>query len=436
MKTIDRYIFWELLKIFIISVGVLTTILFLDKILFLTELIINKGVSFIEVVRMMVYISPAFLALTIPMSVLVASVAAFNQLSGENELVAMKASGWSFMKILRPVLIFSVMTYIITNFIMFFALPWGNQSFKQIIYDIVQNRAHFDIRPNVFNRDFDRLLLFVGEKEDENSMKNIFIADTLASDVPKIILAEEGTILSNPEILKIQLKLKNGTIHDLSEKRKHYQILNFDRYDLNLDLPRRQDLQKRLAKGNRELSFGELAAKIERLKKAGKKAFKEEVEISKKFSIPFTCLLFGFVGAPLGVKSSRSGRSGGFVISLIVILVYYMGLISMQNLGSVGKVHPLLSVWAPNVLLAAVAAYLIYKTHKEIPFRMINWVEDGFIITYEVLRRWYLRWFVKSESTTSAHIVGKAQRNIDEAARTILKSKMQKIETGKLPRRT
>jgi len=434
MKTLDRYIFAEMLKIFILSVGVLTTILFLDKILFLTELIINKGVSFLEVMWMMVYISPAFLALTIPMSVLVASIVAFNQLSGENELVAMKASGWSFMRILRPVLVFSVMTYIVTNFIMFFALPWGNQSFKQIIYDIVQNRAHFDIRPNVFNRDFDRLVLFVGEKEDENSMKNIFIADTLVSDTPKIILAEEGTILADPEILKIQLKLKNGTIHDLSEKRKHYQILNFDRYDLNLDLPRRQDLQKRLAKGNRELSFGELSKKIERLKKAGEKPFKEEVEISKKFSIPFTCLLFGFVGAPLGVKSSRSGKSGSFAISLMVILVYYMGLISMQNLGSVGAVPPLLSVWIPNVLLAAVAAYLIYKTYREIPFRMINWVEDGFFIAYETLRRWYLRRFVKSEYP-SAHIVEKSQQSIDEAARTILKSKMEKIKMGKIPRR-
>ena len=132
MKTIDRYIFRELLKIFTISVGVLTTMLFLDKILFLTEMIVNKGVSFMEVVWMMVYIAPAFLALTIPMSVLVASVVTFNEMSGENELVAMKASGWSFLRILKPLLIFSVMAYVCTNFIMFYALPWGNQSFKQI----------------------------------------------------------------------------------------------------------------------------------------------------------------------------------------------------------------------------------------------------------------------------------------------------------------
>ncbi|MFQ5716945.1 MAG: LptF/LptG family permease, partial [Nitrospinales bacterium] len=83
MKIIDRYIIKELTKVFALSLGALTSILFLDKLLFLTELIVNKGVPFMEVVRMMVYISPAFLALTIPMSVLVTSVVTFNQFSAD-----------------------------------------------------------------------------------------------------------------------------------------------------------------------------------------------------------------------------------------------------------------------------------------------------------------------------------------------------------------
>ena len=102
MQTIDRYIFQELIKIFGISVCALTMILYLDKFLFLTELIINKGVTFIEVVRMMVYISPAFLALSIPMSVMVASVVTFSQFSAESELVAMKAGGFGFLQLMKP----------------------------------------------------------------------------------------------------------------------------------------------------------------------------------------------------------------------------------------------------------------------------------------------------------------------------------------------
>ena len=158
-KTIDRYIFSELLKIFLISIFAMTMILYLDKFLFLAEMIVNRGVSFIEMVMMMVYISPAFFAITIPMAVLMASVVTFNQFSVNNEWVAMKSCNWSFIELMKPVLFFSLFAYFIANIVMFWAVPWGNQSYKVLVYDIIKNRANVDIQPNVFNRDFKNLIL-------------------------------------------------------------------------------------------------------------------------------------------------------------------------------------------------------------------------------------------------------------------------------------
>ena len=122
-KTIDRYIFKELLKIFIISAGALTTVLYLDKFLFMAEMIVNRGVSSWELLLMMIYISPAFLALTIPMSVLFASVISFNQFSANNEWIAMKACNWSFLELMKPVACFGFLTYLLANIIRFTALP-------------------------------------------------------------------------------------------------------------------------------------------------------------------------------------------------------------------------------------------------------------------------------------------------------------------------
>jgi lipopolysaccharide export system permease protein len=434
MTTIDRYIIKELLKIFTLSVTALTAILFLDKILFLTELIINKGVEFTEVSLMMLYISPAFLALTIPMSVMVAAVVAFSQFSADSELIAMKASGFSFLRLMRPVLVFSLAAYIATNFIMFYALPWGNQSFKQIIYDILQNRINFDIKEDVFNKDFDNLVILIANKESDHHLKKIFIADSTQSQTPKVILAEEGKIVSDPKTLRIQLNLTNGTIHELSEKRRHYQILKFDRYDLTLALPKSQDLQRKAMKGNRELSFVELRNKIKRLKKEGSKTNYEEVELSKKFSLPFTCLLFGFIGAPLGVKSSRSGKSGSFSISAVAILVYYVGLIATQNLGSHGKINPLVSVWIPNFIAMVVAYYLVSKMHKEIPFRFLNQIEDFIVIYFQKIKSWYIDRFKSLPSNPNeSRVIGKKQKKIDQTTRGILKGKMAKLGSSKTP---
>ncbi len=386
MRIINKYILIELLKIFSISAGFLTALLYMDKILYLTELIINRGASFFEVFRMIVYISPAFLALTIPISVLVASVATFNQFSSDNEWVAMKGNGWSFLEMMKPVLYFSLIAYLFTNIIMLYALPWGNQSFKKLIYDIVQKRASFEIKPNVFNKDFDNLMVLVKKKENGEVLKDIFISDATATENPKIIVAEEGVVISNPDLLKIQLQLKNGAIHDLGEKKNNYKLMNFERYDLTLDLPNTERLQNKALVGNRELSIKQLLNKIDAALLEGRTDYPAQVELSKKLSIPFTCLIFGFFGAPLGIKSSRSGKSGSYAIAAAAIGVYYIGFVSAQNLGSIGKLDPYLSVWIPNIIYLALMIYMVYKMQRELPFKWLNKFGDFFLGLYEVFQ--------------------------------------------------
>ncbi|MFP6637371.1 MAG: LptF/LptG family permease [Nitrospinaceae bacterium] len=371
-KIIDKYIFCELIKMFLISIFTMTMILYSDKFLFMAEMIVNRGVSSIEIFMMLIYISPSFLAITIPMATLMASVVTFNQFSANNEWIAMKASNMSFLDLMKPVLGFSILAYILANIVMFWALPWGNQSYKVLVYDIIKNRANVDIKPNVFNRDFKDLILMVKEHQDNSVLKGVFIADTSKPEAPQIITSEEGFIVSNRETLKIQLKLKNGTIHELSKKRSAYQTLNFDRYDINLSIPDTERLEQEALVGNRELSLSKILKKIKDMKEKGLPTSGPEVELSKKFSIPFTCLLFAFLGAPLGIKSSRSGKSGSFGITLGVIMVYYLGLIMTQNLGRLGHIHSYTSVWIPNAILIIVVIYVVYKMQKELPFRFLE----------------------------------------------------------------
>jgi lipopolysaccharide export system permease protein len=389
-KIIDRYILTELLKIFFISIFAMTMVLYLDKFLFMAEMIVNRGVSFLELVLMMVYISPAFLAVTIPMAVLMASVVTFNQFSANNEWVAMKACNISFIQLMKPVLFFSLIAYLMANIIMFWALPWGNQSYKVLVYDIIKNRANVDIKPNVFNRDFKNLILLVKEHQQNSLLKGVFIADTSKEGSPQIITSDQGVILSNPKTLKIQLKLDRGTIHQLSNEGGDYQTLNFDRYDINLSLPDTERLEKKALVGNRELSFTQIREKIVEMKQKGLPTSGPEVELSKKFSIPFTCLLFAFLGAPLGIKSSRSGKSGSFGVTLAVIMFYYVGLILTQNLGRIGKLHSYTSVWIPNIILITVVIYVIYKMHKELPFRFMERFVDILITLFDYVKKLFV----------------------------------------------
>ena len=414
INIIDRYILRELIKIFLITVGALTTVLYLDKFLFITENIVNRGVSIMEVFLIMIYISPSYLALTVPISVLVASVATFNQFSASNEWVAMKSCHLSFMQTMRPVLIFSIFTYIVAVIIMVYALPWGNYAYKQKTYEIIKNRADINIKPNIFNYDFKDLVILAQKREKKLQFRGILIADTTQSKSPKIITANQAIILPNIESLKIRLELTNGTIHELGDKLSEYQIINFDTYELNLDLPDTVQLEEEALVGHRELSINLLLKQIKDFENKGLPTFAAKVELSKKFAIPFTCLLFGLLGAPLGIHSSRGGKSGSFATSIMVILLYYMGLIFAQNMGKSGQVEPYSSIWVPNIIIFFIIVYTSYKMQKDLPFNLTNRIVDKLRTIHKLLSPFYLKLLPGTNDNRIKSLQYEASRQVEE----------------------
>ena len=414
INIIDRYILRELIKIFLITVGTLTTVLYLDKFLFIAENIVNRGVSILEVFLIMLYISPSYLALTVPISVLVASVATFNQFSASNEWVAMKSCHLSFMQTMRPVLIFSIFTYIVAVIIMVYALPWGNYAYKQKTYEIIKNRADINIKPNILNYDFKDLVILAKKREKKFQFRDILLADTTQSKSPKIITANQAIILPNIESLKIRLELTSGTIHELGDKLSEYQTINFDTYELNLSLPDTAQLEKEALVGHRELSINLLLKQIKDFENKGLPTFAAKVELSKKFAIPFTCLLFGLLGAPLGIHSSRGGKSGSFATSIMVILLYYMGLIFAQNMGKSGQVEPYSSIWVPNIIIFCIIVYTSYKMQKDLPFNFINRIVDNLSITHKLLSAFYLKLLPHTDNNRMKLLKYEASRQVDE----------------------
>ena len=414
INIIDRYILRELIKIFLITVGALTTVLYLDKFLFIAENIVNRGVSILEVFLIMIYISPSYLALTVPISVLVASVATFNQFSASNEWVAMKSCHLSFMQTMRPVLIFSIFTYIVAVIIMVYALPWGNYAYKQKTYEIIKNRADINIKPNILNYDFKDLVILAKKREKKFQFRDILLADTTQSKSPKIITANQAIILPDIESLKIRLELTSGTIHELGDKLSEYQTINFDTYELNLSLPDTAQLEKEALVGHRELSINLLLKQIKDFENKGLPTFAAKVELSKKFAIPFTCLLFGLLGAPLGIHSSRGGKSGSFATSVMVILLYYMGLIFAQNMGKSGQVEPYSSIWVPNIIVLFVIVYTSYKMQKDLPFNLTNRIVDNLSTIHKLLSPFYLKLFPGTNDNRIKSLKYEASRQVDE----------------------
>ncbi len=372
MKILDRYILIELTKFFILSIFTLTLVLFLDQLHFLSEMILNRGVAVKDVLTLLLYISPAFLALTIPLSVLFASLMTFSRLSADNEITAARASGLSMYRLMLPVFVLAFITFFASLYIMVNLQHRGNYSFKNLIFQLSTKKAGLNIKTGVFSDAFNELIMYVENIEPGTSrLKNIFIYDTAGNSEPKIITASEGNFASDQDSMKLILQLKDGTIHRVEDKMDRYQLLSFHTYEIIIDMGRGNG-DVSVKKEPREMSIEELKKRIASLKKENKESYAEDVEIQTKYSLPFSCIVFGLFGAPLGIRLHRSGRRGGLGIGIIIIVLDYILLMAGQSLGREGRIPPVIALWLPNILIGGIAVYLLDKVSKDImPFEFV-----------------------------------------------------------------
>ena len=105
-----------------------------------------------------------------------------------------------------------------------------------------------------------------------------------------------------------------------------------------------------------------------------------EVEIHKKFSIPFSCIIFVLLGAPLAIRSGKKGMTMSISFSILFFLIYYVFLITGEKVADRRLLEPWLAMWLPNIVLFAAAAALLWSTVRE--SQTINW--DRF----NLLKRW------------------------------------------------
>ena len=151
-----------------------------------------------------------------------------------------------------------------------------------------------------------------------------------------------------------------------------YSTISFDSGNLYLDIS-----HALVSRGPEETDFNEIGSlelyqDLKRARTEGKPTIEIESELHKRLSIPFACLLFGMIGAPLGIRRSRSGKSAGISVALLVFLVYYMVLAAGTNLSDTGKLSPAIAYWLPNVLMTIVAGILVYQKGHEVDFNILR----------------------------------------------------------------
>jgi lipopolysaccharide export system permease protein len=367
-KILDRYITRELLPPFFLSISVLTLALFLQRIFRLMEVVLSKGSPLAETGKLLLYIMPGFLAMTIPMSLLVAALTAFTRLSSDSEVTAMKASRVSLYAMVRPVLQLSVLLFFVTSAITHFLAPHANFAFKAQLFNMLKARAMVGLEQGVFSSTFDGMVIYVDKMNSLDDMQGIFLSDERSGSEPYTIVAKQGRLITNMENLNVTLVMEHGSIHLQPRAEDVYSLMFFDSGSLNIDINRATMRYSGSGRNIDEMDSRELLGALRHARTAGEPTKMIEIEFQKRMSISYACLVFGLIGAPLGIRKSRTGRSAGIAISILVILVYYLILGTAARLADSGAVSPAAATWFPNGLITIAAVAMVVKKGDEIYF--------------------------------------------------------------------
>jgi LPS export ABC transporter permease LptG/LPS export ABC transporter permease LptF len=376
MRTIDRYILRQLAWPFSLGLTVFTFLLIVPELMKYAEDYISKGVPLWVVGQLIVTLLPFSLALTIPMSVLLALLVAFGRLSADREFVALQACGVSLYRLFRPVALVAVTSCLATAYVYMVLIPVGNQTFREITFNIVASSAENEVKPRVFFDGFPNVVIYARELPPTGGWDGVFIADNRAGEGSSVYLARHGRAVVNREAKTVEMVLEDWTRHE-ADPSGEYRVFRGAHMVLNLN-PAGMFPAGGVAKGLREMSVPELRARIDSMREAGVSPHTEVFELHKRYSIPAACLVFGLIGLALGATNRRDAKLASFVLGIGVIFAYYLLLWFGQSLVKGQRIPSPIAAWLPNLVLGALGVVL---------FRWRDRVADRPIPIPEALRR-------------------------------------------------
>ena len=352
------------------------------------SLIINKGVAFNQIAMVFISIIPTFLEIAIPLATLLGVMLAFARFSGDSELIVMRASGISLSQLIRPVLLFGILSAVLCLYVSLQLRPWGYKSLAKSLFEIARSKSTAGLDAGIFNKL--GLLTLYAEEIDHSSgeIDRVLIDDRRGDDTRKIVTAQSGQIISDPVTQTITFHLKDGYIHEIIENK--YVLTNYSTNNITMSSeevydPSAQKKKKRA----RMMSNVEISDEFEKLtqmkeqpvpyvglspEELSQEALKEKItklklERGRRYSMPFAAFILALLAMPLGIHPPRTQRTWGAGLSVTVgmlVFVIYYGLFSFGlALGESGSLNPYLALWIPNIVAILVTFYTLMKMKTE-----------------------------------------------------------------------
>ncbi|MFC1531935.1 LptF/LptG family permease [Thermodesulfobacteriota bacterium] len=369
--TLFKYLSREIWSIFFVSLLVFIFIIMATRMMGM-DLLVNQRVSPVHILNIVLCLLPRVIIFSMPAACLMCVLLAFIRISSDNEIIALSSSGISLYQMLAPVIFFSLMSYLIASFIAIYGVPWGNRSYRDVIYRIIKSKANVDIKEKIFYEPFDGMVFYINSfSPRERTMKDLFVVDRQTSLTARTIVAKKGRILSNRDSNIITIHFIDGTIFMIEKDFGTTRSMKFDTFDLNIDL---RDIMSRIVSREKEPKEMYIRELIHNLKTSQEKSLKNlmGIKLFEMFSIPLAIFIMGIIGAPLGAHMRAKGRTKGIVIALFIFFIYYICLMAVRYNCEMSALAPSIGVWLPDLFLLITCVFLLVRASGYRPHRLLK----------------------------------------------------------------
>lgn len=370
VRVLNRYIGWDFLKSFLLTVLVLTFVMYIGTVVKAIDYM-TRGVSGLLIMRIFAIQIPFTLTFVIPMSVLTTVLLHFGRLSADGEITAMKASGISLWQIASPVLLISALLSGLCLYINSEVAPASHYARRQLTHDLGDEDPLALLSEGTFVDDFPGVKIYCGKKDGHRIEDLIFIKfDDEAGAAEFELKAKVGIATYDATNRMMRIDLQQVRISEFDPATgAAARTLSADSYPLQLNLDSILSRRGKVRKKPSDMGFIELVMAIRNIRQVfpdilephvAPMRAKMAVDATQRVALSLACFSFAVLGIPLGIQSSRRESSVGIGLALVVFFLFYMFIIVANALVDKPEWRSDLLPWIPVLGAQAGGAWLMH----------------------------------------------------------------------------
>ncbi len=372
--TLDRYILKEHISPFIGGIGVLSFIMLLDYFIRLADLVVRKNVPLLTVGKLVIYLLAFILTMSVPMSVLIASLVVYGRMSQDFETLAAKSLGISLRRLTLAPLVAAFLLFIFMTWFNLEVSPESNYRLRMLLSEISRKKPISQIEAGRFTQIKDYRIFVERKNERTSELFGIKLNEPLKNGIVRVIIAKYGKLITKGDT--IIMVMIDGEIHEpTSPDLQLYRTVKFTRHIVKIPISEEMASVKSKYRSPRERRAKQLLKEIREINPATARDTVEAnwlrtkksrliVEFNKRISLAFAGIVFVLIAVPIATIARRGGYGTAFGISFLVFTFYYIIMIASEDFAKKGMMNPYIASWLPNIVTAVIGAILFIKEEK------------------------------------------------------------------------